>query len=164
MYIYMHYLVQIVNNVVVFVFQLFVSSALPQCVVVFCHISTSCSVLQCSPPLSLSLWIHSILIPQCNEYIYTNVCCCTTLNLPPPRPGSHNNTATFSISSSPCADYSSSPRHQAWLWCWCHCCWQHLLWYSGYGWWSCLQEWQYCVLRNASVTQEDTTSNATVHH
>jgi hypothetical protein len=28
----------------------------------------------------------------------------------------------------------------------------------------CLQEWQYCVLRNACVTQQDTTFLATVHH
>jgi hypothetical protein len=38
------------------------------------------------------------------------------------------------------------------------------LWYSSYGWWSCQQKWQYYVLRNVSVTREDTTCHATVRH
>jgi hypothetical protein len=111
----------------------------------------------------------------CVKYMYllfserfkTVIHCCAVWNsyikiLFPPPPNLHTtNTVTFSISSSLCADYSSSPCHQDLLWCWCLCYWQHRLLCSGYGWWSCLQ---YSVLRNALVTAEDSTSFVTFHH
>ena len=60
--------------------------------------------------------MNSLFIERFRTAIY----CCPTLNpyIKPPHPSTPlrpvltTNTATFSISSSLCADYSSSPRHQ----------------------------------------------------
>ena len=47
-------------------FELFVSSVLPQCVVVFCHIMTACRVLQCSVTLCPPA-VFYIVLPSITE-------------------------------------------------------------------------------------------------
>ena len=88
-------------------------------------------------------------------FIYRNHPWCLCIILPHVL---KTNTITFSINSSFCAGYSSSPCHQDWLWCWCRWCWQHQLWYTGCVLWCCQQGWQYCVLWNAGMTQGGTMS------